>query len=120
MYAWVMCIKSDDVGYAHIHKFLKCKRAVERFALCSLMLSAFVQKRHNNADSFCFSCSGRDDSLQILIMVVRRHVVFVAAYFIGETVIADINENIQVGAADRIIDMSFSFSGAESRAVAVE
>ena len=63
-----------------------------------------IQEWHNDIDSAGFSTDGCDDTLQILEVVVRRHVVGVAAQRIGQAVVADIEQNVDIVTADRFVD----------------
>ena len=58
------------------------------------MLSAFIEERHNNGDASCFSAYGSNDSFQILIMVIGRHMIGISVHFICYTVITDIYQHI--------------------------
>ena len=71
-------------SYAHSSQLLQTKCAVERLSSRSLVLAALIQEWHNDIDSAGFSTDGCDDTLQILEVVVRRHVVGVAAQRIGQ------------------------------------
>ena len=57
--------------------------------------------------------------LEVLIMIVRRHVVHLAEHLIGFTVIDDINEKIEVHAAHGTLHNALAFTGSETRQVAV-
>ena len=72
-------IKGDDIVNAHIAQFLKRQCTVERFSGGTLMLAALIEERHNDSDSSGLSSAGCDDTLQILIMIVRRHVIHISA-----------------------------------------
>ena len=84
----VVSVEGDDVFYAHSSQLLQTKCAVERLSSRSLVLAALIQEWHNDIDSAGFSTDGCDDTLQILEVVVRRHVVGVAAQRIGQAVVA--------------------------------
>ena len=53
-------------------------------------------------------------------MIVRRHMVFMAADRISQAVIADIYHNKEIASADRFAQTAFGFSGAETWAGAVD
>ena len=55
-----------------------------------------------------------DHSLEILEMIIRRHVVGEAVHLIGYGVISDIHENEDILASCGILQHSFSFSGREA------
>ena len=100
----VVSVEGDDVFYAHSSQLLQTKCAVERLSSRSLVLAALIQEWHNDIDSAGFSTDGCDDTLQILEVVVRRHVVGVAAQRIGQAVVADIEQNVDIVTADRFVD----------------
>ena len=68
---WIMRIKGDDVVNTHVYKLLQCDGTVQGFAGGTLMLSAFIKERHDNGDSSGLSTNSSNDTLQILIMIVR-------------------------------------------------
>ena len=45
--------------------------------------------------------------------------VLVAAYLVGDAVVADIDQNVKIGTTDRFVDLSFCLTRAETRALAV-
>ena len=79
------------------------------------MLAAFVKEWHDYINSSCLSTYGCNDSLQILIMIIRRHVVNMPAQGIGQTVVAYIHHKIKILSADRLCNDSLGFTGAETR-----
>ena len=104
----VVSVEGDDVFYAHSSQLLQTKCAVERLSSRSLVLAALIQEWHNDIDSAGFSTDGCDDTLQILEVVVRRHVVGVAAQRIGQAVVADIEQNVDIVTADRSLMIPFA------------
>ena len=72
--------------------------------LGTTMLTSFIQKRHDNIDTMCFSCGSGDDTFQILKMIIRGHVILMAAYAVGKAVIGNIYHNKKVGTTDRFFD----------------
>ena len=81
----------------------------------ALVLAALVEERHDDVDPARFSANGCDDALQILKMIVRRHVVRIFSNGVGQAVVADIYEQIEIRAADRIFDDTFCLSGSKTR-----
>ena len=75
--SWVMSVEGDDVFHAHVDQFLKADRAVQGFTSRALVLAAFVEERHDDIDPAGLSSDSGNDSLQILKMIVRGHVVLV-------------------------------------------
>ena len=45
--------------------------------------------------------------------------VLVAADLVSDAVVADINQDVKIGTADGFVDLSFCFTGTETRALAV-
>ena len=64
------------------------------------MLSAFIEERHDDVDTSGFSVAGGDDTLQILVVVIGRHMVGIAVHVVSNTMIAYIGENEQILTAD--------------------
>ena len=114
-----MRVEGDDVVDTHFHKFLQSDRAVQRLPHGTLVLSSFIQVWHDNGDASCLAADRGDDTLEVLIMIVRRHVVHLAEHLIGFTVIDDINEKIEVHAAHGTLHNALAFTGSETRQVAV-
>ena len=96
LHSGVVGVKGDNILHPHIGQLLKSQGAVQRLSPASLMLSALIEEGHNHIDPAGLSSHRRDQSLQILIMIIRRHVVHLSAHGIGETVIADVNQQIQI------------------------
>src|SRR5699024_10208228 len=110
LYPGIMSIKGDDVVNSHTDQFLKAQSAVQRFPAGSLVLTALIQERHDNVDSPGFPSYSGNDPFQILKMVIRRHVIGVAAERIGQGIVADIHHEIEVVTADRFLQDTFGFS----------
>ena len=62
----------------------------------------------------CFACCSRDDTFQILKMIIRGHVVLVSAHFVGKAVIGDIYHNKKVGTTNRFFDVTFALTGTKT------
>ena len=76
------------------------KRQVQRFSLGTFVLTAFVKEWHDNVDTMCLSGCGRDDTFQILIVIIWRHVIEMSIYRISQAVVADISHDKQIRSAD--------------------
>ena len=74
------------------------------------MLSSLIEEGHDHVDSVGFAVHGGNNSFQILIMVVGGLIVGITVHGIGNTVIADINENKKIFSSDGFRNNSFSFS----------
>ena len=71
LYTRVMSIKCNNIVNTHPHKLLKCKGTVQRLTGSSLMLAALIEERHDYVDTASFSSDCSNDTLQVLIMIVR-------------------------------------------------
>ena len=114
LYPRVMGIEGDNVVDTHIDELLQCQCTVQGFPAAALVLTALIEERHDNSDAFGLAAHCRNDSLQILIMVIRRHMVCLAAQGIGQAVIAYVNHQIQVIAADRFTENALGLAASES------
>jgi hypothetical protein len=74
-----MGVKGDDVVNSHAHHFLQRQCAVKRFPGSALVLPAFIEIRHDYGDSSGLSAHGGNNPLEILVVVIRRHMIFVSA-----------------------------------------
>ena len=115
LHTWIMCIKGDDIINTHMNQLLQCKCTVKGFTGCSLVLAAFVEEGHDHSDPSCLTTDCSNDTLQILIVVIRGHVVFTSAERIGQAVIGNINENIKICTTDRFQDHTLCFTGTKTR-----
>ena len=75
------------------------------------MLSAFVEERHDDVDSACFTGAGQNDTFQVLIVIIRAHMVLLAKHLICAGEIGDVADNKQVVTTYRTLDHGFSFAG---------
>ena len=119
LYPRIMGIEGDDVADTHVRKFFQGISAVEGFPAASLMLPALIQKGHDNSDAVGFSACRRDNPFQILIVVIRGFAVYVTVHLIGDAVVADIQQDIEILAADGFPEDSLALAGAETGAVHV-
>ena len=108
LHAGVVRVEGDYAGNAHALKLLQHYCAVERFAICTAMLTATVEQRHNYADSVCLSADRLNDSLKILIVVVGRHTVDATEIVVGAAIVSDVDENEDVVTANGGFDQSLS------------
>ena len=114
LHPWIMGVKSNDIVYAHPHQFLKRQGAVQGFPAASLVLAAFIQERHDHVKTAGLSADSGDDTLQILIMIVRGHVILMSCQRVSQAVIADVYHQIDIHSPDRVIDNAFGFAGAKT------
>ena len=90
-----MGIKGNDVIDSHTDQFLKSQSTVQRFSPGPFVLTAFIKERHDHIDSSGFSSYGGNDPFQILEMIVRGHVIGVAAERVSQRIVADIHHKIR-------------------------
>ena len=109
-----MGIEGDDVLYTHIHQLLQSQCAVQRFTGGASVLSALIEEGHDHVDTLCFSTGSSNDTLQILIMVIGRHMVDLTTHFVGQAVVCDIKHDIEIISADGLLDRSFCLSVSET------
>ena len=101
-----MSVKSDYIFYSHAYKFLKRQSAVQRLSGASFVLPAFIEERHNDINSPPLASDSSNHSLQILEMIIRRHMIRSAGQGIGDIVIAYIYHQVKIFAADRFFQDS--------------
>ena len=85
-----------------------------------VVLTALIEEGHHHVDPFCLSGSGRNNTLQILKMIIRRHMVYLPAYGVSQAVIADIYQDIKICSPNRIVKLPFAFPGTETGTAAVQ
>ena len=118
--AGIMRVEGDDIVDAHADQLLQRDRAVKRFACGALVLAALIEIGHDHGDPAGFTADRSDRSLEVLIVVVRRHVVLKTEHLIGLAVVDDICDQVQVHTADGLCHYAFSFTCAEAGKVAVD
>ena len=64
------------------------------------MLTALVKERHDDVDSVSLSGGGGDNPLEILVMIVRGHMIYMTADSIGFAVIGNIYHDKQIRASN--------------------
>ena len=116
----VVSVEGDDVGNAHPGQFLQSQGTVERFPFAALVLASLIEKGHDHIDTARFSVCCGNDTLQILIVVVRRHMVFVTADRVSQAVVQHIGKDKKIHASYGLFQDSFGFAGTETRAAAVD
>ena len=79
------------------------------------MLSALVKHRHYDSNTSCLTAHCGNNTFQILIVVIRTHMIFNSVHFIGNTVIEHVAYDIHVMTSYSFIDNAFSFACTKSR-----
>ena len=108
VYPGIMRIYGQDIINAHALQLLQGACAVQRFPVVPAVLTAAVQDRHDNVDAVCLTAGCLNDTLQILIVIVRRHAVFLIEHLILDIIISYIYENEQILATDGGLDQSLA------------
>ncbi len=80
------------------------------------MLAALIQEGHDDGDAARFSADGGDDALQVRIVIVGRHGHGFAVHLIANLVSGYVGNDVNVVAADGLIEKSLAFAGAETGA----
>ncbi len=84
------------------------------------MLPAFIQKRHDYIDTSCLTSDGGDHTFQVLVMIVRGHVVDMSCKRIGQTVVAYIYHKVDILSANGFVNNALGFPGAKTRHFCVD
>ena len=119
LYPGIMSIKGDDIGNTHSGQLLQGESAVQRFPFGTLVLTSLIKERHDHVDTTGFSVGSGNDTLQILIMVVRRHMVFITADRVSQAVVQHIGKDKKIRTSYGLFQDSFGFTGTETGAAAV-
>ena len=118
--AGVVGVKGDDIGDTVVGELTECHRAVKGLAGGASVLAALIQEGQDDGNTVSLAADSRNDALDILKIVVRRHAVFVAADFQGLGIIGHVADDEEVGAADRIVEADAALSGAEPGVVGAD
>ena len=116
LYHGLVCVEGQQVGDAHVLEFLQHDGTVQGLAEAALVLTSAIQDRHDDGDTVSLASYGLDDPLQILIMIVRRHMILIAKQVVGAPVIAYIYEDVQVSSTYGLIDDALGIAGLETGA----
>ncbi len=84
-------------------QFLQSQGTVQGFPFAALVLASLIEKRHDHIDTVRFSVGCGNDTLQILIVVVRRHMIFVTADRVGQAVVQHIGKDEKIHASYGLI-----------------
>ena len=112
--AGIVRVEGDDIVDAHADQFLQRDRAVKRFARCALVLAALIEIGHDHGDPAGFSADRSDRSLEVLIVIVRRHMVLKSEHLIGLAVVDNIRDQVQIHSADGLGHYTFAFTGTKA------
>jgi hypothetical protein len=84
------------------------------------MLTAFIKHGHNNCNAVSLTADSSNDSLEVLIVIVRTHGNFLSEHFILHTVVEAVGNDINVAAAHCCVKKSLCLTGTESGTLSVD
>ena len=120
LYAGIMCVKGDDVVNAHADQLLQGDGTVKRFPGGAAVLTALIEEGHDDGDAARLAADGGDDPLQILEVVIRRHMICLAVQGVGHAVVAHVHHDVEIHAADGLLQHALGFSIAESGDISLD
>ena len=103
-----MGVKGQHIGDAHVLQLLQGKGTVQGFPVASAVLPASVEQGHNHVDSVGLTAGRLNQPLQVLEMVVGRHVVLLTEIIVGTAVVSHIYDEEQIISTHCGIDHSLS------------
>ena len=95
----IMRVERYDVVNTECHKLLQYVGTVKGLTSVTDLLTPFIEIGHDDIDTMRFSTGSGNNTFQVLIMIVRRHDVLKSGDIIGDIVVTDINENVQIGSS---------------------
>jgi hypothetical protein len=107
-------VKSDEILDPEVAELLVHDGGVQGLTAASLVLASLVKEGHDNIDPVGLAVDGGDHSLEILEMIVGRHVIGKAVHLICDGVIGDIHEDVDILASGGILKHSLAFAGGEA------
>ena len=117
LHARVVRIEGDDVAHAHLLQLLQRQGAVQAFAAGAAMLAALIEHGHDDVDALGAAADGRDDALEVLIVIVGGHGHFTPIHLISDVVSSDVGQDVDVVAAHAVFDHSLALARAKTGAV---
>ena len=108
--AGVMGVKGNDVRDPVLDQLLQCESAVQRLAAVALMLAGLIKEGHDHVDTCSLSGRSGNETLKILVMIIRRHGYHASSQIILDAVVADVNEEVKIRTADRFLKSTLSFA----------
>ena len=85
-----------------------------------MRLASFVQHRHNDVHAAGLTADGGDDALQVLVVVVGAHGNVHPIHFVGNAVVENVGQDINIMSADGFFERAFGFSGAKPGAIGLQ
>ena len=120
LHAGVVGVKGDDVAHAHLLQLLQRQGAVQAFAAGAAVLAALVEHGHDDVDALGAAADGRNDALEVLIVVVGGHGHFAPIHLIGDVVSSDVGQDVDVVAAHAVFDHTLALARAETGAMRLD
>lgn len=99
----VVGVKGDHVVHTHVLQLLQGKGAVQRLPVASAVLPPAIEQGHHHGQAVGLAHGRLDQPLQVLKMVIGRHVVFLAKILVCAAVVAHIHNKVQVIAPHRAL-----------------
>ncbi len=78
------------------------------------MLPALIEERHDDIDPVGLAIASGNDPFQILVMVVRGHMVGKSMYIVGDAVVAHIHQQKEILAADGFLDGGLALAASKA------
>ena len=110
----IMRVEGDEILHSHAVELLQHHRAVQGLPAGSFVLAGLIHKGHDDIDPLRLPGGRRDQPLQIRVMIVRRHMIYMAEDRIGDGVIHDIHKEIDVHAAHSLQNLPLRLPRAEA------
>ncbi len=109
-----MGVEGHKVLHTHLVQLLQHQGAVQRLTGGALMLAGLIHEGHNHVDALALSGGGSDQTLEVSIVIVRRHVVYLSEQGIGQRVIHHIHQEVDVLAANGLLNRTLRLTGTET------
>ena len=106
--AGVVRVEGEQAVHPHRLQLAQHDRAVEGFPRGFAVLPPLVQEGHDDGDALRLPVAGRDDALEILVVIVRRHAVCLPVHLICERPVAYIQKDKHIPVTDRLLQDAFS------------
>ena len=110
----VVGVKCDKVLDTQIAELFVHDRGVERLTAASLVLASLIQERHDDVNAARLAVDGRNDSFEILEMIVRGHMIGKTIHLIGNGMVCDIYKNIDIFSSCGLLQHSLAFARREA------
>ena len=106
----VVCIKGDEIGDSHVLELADHDGTVEGLSPAALMLSALIHERHDDVNTLGNAGDGADHPLHVLVVVIGRLIIGKTVHLIGNAVVHDIGNQINILSSGRFEKRRLGFS----------